>query len=80
MFVCQLCGVTVPPRVPAARVVTRRRSKQYAFRPNANVLWRPDAQGKRKKRTTHDPGGQGWEIAHEARACPACASLPPPDD
>ena len=79
MFVCQLCGKTVPPRTPAARVVTRRRPKQYPFRPDANVFWRPDDQGKKKERKTNDPGGVGWEIACQVLACPACAATQPPD-
>jgi hypothetical protein len=77
MFVCQLCGTTVPPRTPAVRVVTRRRPKQYPFRPNANVFWRFNEEGKRKEHKTNDPGGVGWEIAEQALACPACATSAP---
>jgi hypothetical protein len=77
MFNCQLCGVTVPPRTPAARVVARRRPKQYSFRLNANVLCRPDSNGKMKEHKTHDPGGVGWEIAAEVLACPTCAATTP---
>jgi hypothetical protein len=79
MFVCQLCGATVAPRTPAARVVVRRRPRQYPYRPNANVFYRPDDAGKRKEHVMPDPGGVGWEIEREALACPACAATPPPD-
>ena len=79
MFNCQLCGVTVPPRTPVARVVTHRRPKQYPFRLNANVFRRPDSSGKIKEHKTHDPGGTGWEIATELLACPTCAAAVPPD-
>jgi hypothetical protein len=79
MFVCQLCGATVPPRTPAARVITSRRTKQYPFRPNANVFWRLNEEGKHKEHKTHDPGGVGWEIAAQVLACPACAASALPD-
>lgn len=71
MFVCQLCGVSVPPRTPVARVITRQRVKQYPHRSRANTFFRPDNDGKRKAHHTDDPGGTGWEIAAEARACAA---------
>lgn len=77
MFVCQLCGATVPPRTPAARVITSRRPKQYPFRPNANMFWRVNDEGKHKEHKTHDPGGVGWEIAAQVLACPACAAAAP---
>ncbi len=79
MFLCQLCGACVPPRVPAARVIVRRRPKKYLFRFGANVFRRPDPDGKIKERTKPDPGGVGWEIEREALACPRCAELEPPD-
>jgi hypothetical protein len=79
MFVCQLCGVTVAPRTPAARVVAQRRPKQYPFRRNANVFCRLDSGGKIKEYTSDDPGGVGWEIAEEVLACPGCAAVVPPD-
>ncbi len=74
MFVCQLCGASVPPRTPAVRVVTNRRPRQYPSRLSANVFWRPDSDGKKKERKTNDPGGTGWEIASEVLACPTCAA------
>jgi hypothetical protein len=76
MFLCQLCGVVVPPRIPATRVVVNRRPKQYPFRFEANVFYRPDPkkEGKIKEHKTDDPGGLGWEIAREVLACPRCAA------
>jgi hypothetical protein len=76
MFLCQLCGGVVPPRIPATRVVVNRRPKQYPFRFEANVFYRPDPkkEGKIKEHKTDDPGGVGWEIAREVLACPRCAA------
>jgi hypothetical protein len=74
MFRCQLCGVAVGPRVRAARIIVKRRVKQYPFRKEANTVYRPDRDGKMKEKKIDDPGGTGWEIAREARACPACAA------
>jgi hypothetical protein len=79
MFVCQICGVVVAPRTPAARVVLQRRPRQYPFRRGANVFRRPEPSGKMKEHTTDDPGGSGWEIAVEVMACPGCAASVPPD-
>jgi hypothetical protein len=73
MFICQLCGGAVPPRTPAARVVTQRRPKRYPFRSRANHFTRLNENGKKKEHWTDDPGGAGWEIAAEVLACPACA-------
>ncbi|HJZ55958.1 MAG TPA: hypothetical protein VKE74_13395 [Gemmataceae bacterium] len=73
MFNCGLCGGTTLPRTPAARVVVRRREKQYPYRHAANVFFRPASDGKVKERKTDDPGGVGWEIAREVLACPDCA-------
>ena len=73
MFVCQICGRIVPPRTPAARIVVARRPKQYSFRHNANIYYRPDSNGKVKEHQSDDPGGVGWEIVREALACPDCA-------
>ena len=73
MFLCQLCGVTVAPRIRAARIAVSRRSKMYPFRSDANVFYRPDLNGKVKEFKSDDPGGVGWEIAREVLACPTCA-------
>ena len=73
MFICQLCGGVVPPRTAAARVVVRR-PKQYPFRREANVFYRPDGNEKVKEHRRDDPGGEGWEIAKELLACPDCAA------
>lgn len=74
MFNCQVCGGVVSPRTPAARVVVRRRPKQYPHRHAANPFVYFDADGKRKLRWHDDPGGVGWEIDHEVLACPSCAA------
>ncbi|OWK45152.1 hypothetical protein [Fimbriiglobus ruber] len=74
MFVCQICSKVVPPRTPPVRVVLQRRPKRYSFRLHANVIYRPDSNGKIKEHKTNDPGGVGWETAREANACPDCAA------
>ena len=74
MFRCQLCGGVVPPRTRATRVVVCRRPKPYPFRSQANVIYRPDRDGKMRPHTTDDPGGVGWEIVREVLACPTCTA------
>ena len=66
MFVCELCGSQVAPRIPAHRAVLAWRSKHYPARAY------PIKKGGRA-RTAHDAGGVGYEIAREALACPDCA-------
>ena len=66
MFVCQLCGSHVAPRIPAHRVVLEWRAKHYPPR---------DYRLKRIGRSAlvRDRGGAGYQIAREALACPDCA-------
>ncbi len=69
MFVCELCGTLVPPRMKANQVVTETRARNYPARQNAQKI-------KRKKKPLYreDPGGRGWEIVTEANACQPCAA------
>lgn len=76
VFVCELCGSQVAPRIPARRVVLEWRAKRYPPR---------DYRLKRIGRSAlvRDRGGAGYEIAREALACPDCARYctvpaPPP--
>jgi hypothetical protein len=66
MYVCDLCGSQVAPRIPAHRVVLAWRAKRYP--PRAYPL---KLAG--RTRAVHDSGGVGYEIASEALACPDCA-------
>lgn len=66
MFVCELCGTQVAPRIPAHRVVLAWRATCYPRRQY------PVKQTGRR-RTVYDHGGVGYEIAREALACPDCA-------
>ena len=74
MFICQVCGGVVAPRTPAARVVARRRPKQYPHRHAVHPHVYFDVNGKKKLRWYDDPGGVGWEIDREVLACPPCAA------
>ncbi|MDE3229629.1 MAG: hypothetical protein KGO05_07090 [Chloroflexota bacterium] len=67
MFVCELCGSQVAPRIPAHRVVIAWRAKHY-LRREYHVKQAGRAH------LVHDEGGAGFEIAREAWACPACAA------
>lgn len=66
MFVCELCGSQVAPRIPAHRVVLAWRPAHYPARSY------PIKKGG-KARKAYDAGGVGYEIAREALACPDCA-------
>jgi len=46
------------------------------------VKWRKAEYPERRDSENHvfDPGGSGWEIEQEARACPDCAKANQPDN
>lgn len=67
MFVCELCGSQVAPRIPARRVVLAWRPRRYPVRDY-------HVRQTGRSRLVHDEGGSGYEIAREASACPACAA------
>lgn len=70
MFVCHFCNEAAAPKTKPRWVVLEKRPRQYPARKDAHKM-----PGKKsKKRRRDDPGGQGWEIAHETMACPDCAS------
>lgn len=82
MYRCEICQRIVPPRTPATRVVLQTRLVQYPARHNANRLPSRKLSAARARsipRASHhdprdDPGGHGYEIVKEARACPDCAA------
>jgi hypothetical protein len=76
MYRCELCGIIVPPRTRAHRVVLEEREKAYPFRPEAFRAMRL-VHGRLKEVWNDDPGGWGREVVREVRACPACAGVPP---
>lgn len=70
MYRCQLCNTVVPPGVRANRVVLETRPAEYPSRPKAHTQ-----RIGRKIKYFDDPGGAGYEIAHEALACRSCAEV-----
>jgi len=78
MFRCELCahvpelkgeGPKVwPPRTRCVIVPLEYRATEYPSRPKAQSL-----RVGRKRKSLDDPGGAGWEIAKEVRACRDCA-------
>ena len=78
MFRCELCALVpelrdrgprvVPPREKCVMVTVETRPAEYPSRPKAQRL-----RVGRKLRVADDPGGAGYEIAKEARACMKCA-------
>ena len=69
MFKCEICKKTVPPSIPATRIVLKTRKVDYPFRKDANKFKK---QGRTK--ITHDKGGSGFSIVGERLACPECAA------
>ncbi|MEX1231563.1 MAG: hypothetical protein WEB58_15045 [Planctomycetaceae bacterium] len=73
MYRCEKCGVLVPPRTPANRLVIETREKHYPYRSKANRVAYIDEKGKHKIDYVDDPGGTGLEIVQELNVCPKCA-------
>jgi hypothetical protein len=69
MYICQICKTCVPAKTPATRVTVATRYRHYPQRPKAHPVKR-----KGKIELVDDPGGEGYEIAHEVLACPTCAA------
>ncbi|MEM9073598.1 MAG: hypothetical protein AAGE52_34220 [Myxococcota bacterium] len=68
MYRCELCQVVQPARTRCHKVTTDSRPTEYPSRPKAHSM-----RVGRKAKTFDDPGGAGYEIAKEAKACPKCA-------
>jgi hypothetical protein len=78
MFKCEFCKTSVPAHISVFRIVIETRQRIYPPRARVHrVIERPKkgrSQNKKKAEYTDDPGGRGWEIVREAKACPACAA------
>ncbi|MEM8609782.1 MAG: hypothetical protein AAGF92_21980 [Myxococcota bacterium] len=70
MYRCELCNRVSRPGERATKVVTERRPTEYPSRSKAQR-----SRAGRRSKFHDDPGGAGYEIAHEAIACPACAEV-----
>jgi hypothetical protein len=74
VFRCQICSKVCPAGTPSVRVAVATRGKSYPYRPGANRVVRPDANGKPKVKFIDDAGGVGREAVREVVACPGCAA------
>jgi hypothetical protein len=67
MYICEICEQVIPPHTKAIRVPVETRQRQYPSR-------QKQIRHGRKLKTITVPGGIGYEIVHEAVACPECAA------
>lgn len=72
MYNCQVCGKTVGPGVRAFLIVAKRQRWSHPYRPKVNRIKIED-----KWELTDDPGGEGYQIKKELRACPDCRHYSP---
>ena len=73
MYKCEFCGQSVRPGTPCKMVVVERRMHDHPFRSKVHKLYRI-IEGHRKKVFVDDPGGRGYQIVREAKACAYCAN------
>ena len=71
VYLCQACGVVVPPRTPRELRVVQTRTVRFPFRPEARTV-KDRRSGKWRPRD--DPGGVGTQIVSEIAVCPGCAA------
>lgn len=64
MYRCHFCKIVSRPGARANHVVIKSREKIY---PERTYRLRG------KEEPSHDPGGRGWEIVKEVKACSVCA-------
>lgn len=69
MYRCEVCQEVAPPNTPLNRVHAEVRMTTYPFRRKANPVRIP---GKKHPKLVDDPGGEGFEIVSELKACPSC--------
>ncbi len=75
VYVCQRCGQKQPAKVPAHKLVTATREKEYPFRHQATL---PLVKRSNKRVKRDDPGGYGFETVREITVCAACAAAAVP--
>ncbi len=74
------CGICDNPQRPGTRahsMVLDTRDRVYEKRKEANEYTaKPEPDERKGKRMLKDdPGGRGWEIVREAKACAKCAGV-----
>lgn len=71
MYRCDFCNTVVGPKVSCSVVVTHVADKEYDYR--EDVYKKRNEEGRLV--FSDDPGGRGWEIVAEKKACPKCSKL-----
>ena len=74
MFNCNVCGKTAKLGTKCHMILAKRKMHQHPFRPGANRI-RNEETGRWE--FTADPGGRGWQIVKEVKACDECKHYSP---
>lgn len=69
MYRCDVCGKVTQPSESCKVIISKKREKNYRFRPGVNRVKREDG----KWEYTNDNGGEGTEISKELKVCSKCA-------
>lgn len=72
MFTCNFCKQTVKAGTACKMVTVARRWFQHPYRQKVNKLLVIE-EGRRKKEWIDDPGGEGYQITREVKACMECS-------
>lgn len=73
MFRCDICGKSTSPRTSCKNMVVKKVLFHHPERPRAKKGFTILKNGKKKAIWIPDPGGLGYQIAHESKMCPNCA-------
>lgn len=74
MFNCQVCGKTTKEGTKCHLITAKRKMHEHPYRSGANRL-KDHETGKWEY--IADPGGRGWQIVRELKACEDCKHYSP---
>ena len=74
MFNCQVCGKTSRLGGKCHLITAKRKMVDHPFRSGANRI-KNEETGRWEYNA--DPGGQGWQIVQELKACDECRHYSP---
>lgn len=74
MFNCEVCGRTTKHGEKCNLIVADQKMVQHPWRSGVNKIRNPETD---KIEYTPDPGGKGYQIVKEIRACGDCKTFSP---
>lgn len=77
MFICQICGKPSKPGEKCHFIIAKRKLITHPFRSSVHKMKNLETGRSEYK---EDPGGKGFQIAKELKACGSCKDYTPAND